>query len=841
MSIVTIAAGLTLASLSSIVSGAGNPIPTSSAFYVSPTGDDAANGDLGSPLATLGKATELAITWIHQSDGSGNYPNNAAEIILRGGRHALVSPASNPLAPGLEISGAATRPGATITFRNYTNETAVIHGAIEFVAENSPDRGSWQTVANLKVYNGGTTTTATPAGMKLVTVQKYIFSGALRAQLAERIANLRAARVNGGKFCFTEMYVNDVRKTRARHPNLRAISADTSKFTVSVANVEAGRQLELAQPIVRFNSRWLEETVGGANNDIPLLNDPHTELVFTRGWQWARGIITEWPIVAFSDVPRLVARIGAMDNPPLHNPPADIHDYTYDEGQLAEINAITSINLATPTSLETWNRCRLENNKLFVDQPGEWFFDDDEIALYYYAASGEPITTQKFQFPVTYRLVALTGRDSDPVTGVQFIGQGTGNVNASSTYWLQFEKSAWKYDNGRGNSEFYSARHAGYVQAGAIDGVHVDGFKVAYCKFSQFGATAISLGGNRMWSNGHVDRRNYDNQIRGEVKNVEIDNNYVTDGGGTGIRVEHYPNISNQRSVLDYFWFGDGITPMSAPFHSSHVGITPTTGVPQPASYDLMFQFRPRDFNPTTMYDVLVTPTDEPANVLYENPEVTGTITVDLQLRGSYNVELATFCPQVYFKRVLSTDGTAPLDNNKITSNSITWIGKNFADGVGIHVAHATNTSINNNSISDVPFNGINVGYGCFRTTNERMQIRLNGVSRAMRKLIDGAGIYTGGGRSTVIANNTMVSIGATRDVDAIDASSNPRLINDLYFDLSSRAFTVSENAASEIYADQELHTFINQGGTIHPLALDSNIPCPDNPNVWDPIPCCGN
>lgn len=1015
----TVTAGLFAAVLPQTVRGAGNPIPISGTFFVSPTGNDTANGDFNAPLATLGKAKDLAVQWINQSDG-GNYPNSSAEIFLRGGRYALVSPASNPLAPGLEITGAETRPEATITFRNYLNETAVIHGALELTLDGSPDSGSWQS-ENLYVYNGGTSATSSPAGRSWMQVQKYVFSGALRAQLAERISNMRAARVNGGNFCFTEMYVGGDRKMRARHPNLRAIQADTSRFNATEAIVQQNKNLTVQQPIVRFNSTWLEADPTGTITDVDLLADPgaRTEIIFSRAWQWGRGVITEGPVTLHSDnVPRMAAKIGAMLNPAVNSPAVDNSDFLYPEGQLADFNSITSIDIP---GLETWNRCRLENNKHFIDRPGEWFFDDDQIALYYYPAAGEPITTQKFEFPVTYRLVALTGRDADPVTGVQFIGQGTGNTTANDPYYVQFEKSAWKYDNNRGDSEYYSSRQTGYVQTGLIDGIHVDGFQVKYCKFSQFGAAGIKLGGNRMWSNGlGNNRNNYDNQPRGEVKNVVIDNNYITDGGGSAIDVNHYPNLANQRSVLDYYYngpltetqtfpgtlltftgftvssilnggvsnyllypqeFGDpdlepgdiivigghqttivsvesgiweiaddlsgygielgtpiyelapsntpsgltvsaawevppagtvtryftlyqiggfqtmnewnsdytimgnsvdgvpteipgqyrfafsgtltctvsGMPPVPEEFairvevtytaeghvkatatgHSKHIGITRATS-PTP-TYDLTFQFRPRNLNPTTGYIVTVTATNDPQSVIHEGMmDANGRIA--LGTYGAFDIQFAAFCEGLYFRRVLSTDGTAPLDNNDITENAITWIGKNFADGVGIHVPHGTNTWIYGNSIRDVPYNAISAGYGCFRGSNQLIQVRANGVTRAMRKLIDGAGIYTGGGRRMNIMNNTMVDIGATRDVDAVVASSNPRLINDLYFDLSSRGFTITANAATETYLDlQAGHNVAGQGGSFHDLALELVFSCPDDPNDFEPDNCCGN
>jgi len=56
----TIATGVFLTSLPSLLMGAGNPVPTSGTFYVAPTGSDTANGDITAPLASLGKAKELA-------------------------------------------------------------------------------------------------------------------------------------------------------------------------------------------------------------------------------------------------------------------------------------------------------------------------------------------------------------------------------------------------------------------------------------------------------------------------------------------------------------------------------------------------------------------------------------------------------------------------------------------------------------------------------------------------------------------------------------------------------------------------------------------------------------
>lgn len=735
----TIAAGVFLTSLPSLLMGAGNPVPTSGTFYVAPAGNDTANGDITAPLATLGKAKELAVAWIQQTDGSGNFINNQADVYLRAGSYPLIAPAANPLAPGLEFTPADTRQGATITFHNSPGETAVIHGALEFVAANGAETGTWSPLT-ISVYDGGTSSTSLPAPMKQVTIQKYLFSGALRTELQTRIANLRAAGVNGGRACFTELYINDTRKTRSRTPNARALFADTSKFTVTGTPAGYSR-LSLAQPIVRIDSRWVELVQGAPFDDYSPVLDGKTEVVFSRAWQWGRGFIApESTYEVVDGNSRLDATIIGMANP-CSGPIDQLSSYTYPEGQLADLASITSVNIPAGSHEESWNRGHLENNKLFVDQPGEWYFDDDEIALYYYPASGEPITTETFQIPVSYRLIALSGSETDNgdgtytenfVRGVQFIGEGTGDFDTTSPYRLQFQKSAWKYENNRGNSEYYSSRHGNYVQTGAIDGNHVDGLTVSYCKLTQFGGTGIALGGNRLWANGADDRADYNHQERGSAMHINLDNNYITDGGGSGIRVDHYPRKDN-------------------------------------------------------------------------------------------------------------TTGRYPAEDNSITSNFVTFIGQNFADGIGIQVLHAIDSWVYHNSIDDVPFDGIKAGYDCYRDnndpTNERVQVRANGVVRAMRKLMDGAGIYTGGGRRMIIANNTMVSIGATRDVDANIVTSNPRLINDLYFDLTSQLFTVTANGASEIYCSRmNSHNFTGQGGTIFYEPVLNSTACPNSDEG-----CCGD
>jgi hypothetical protein len=489
-------------------------------FYVAPSGSDLNDGSLAAPFQTIVRAKTAAADALRAG-------SNATQIYLRAGKYALIPPASDPLAPGLLITNddtPARTPTPTMTFSNYPGETAILHGAMEF--SGTAGGGSWSDATLVDVYNGN----SSPTALKNVAVKKFTFTGALRDDLQARIQNLKAADVNGGHFVFTQLYREEstgaVKKIRARQPN-DDMGVDTSHFTWPVDN-----PLDNQIAKCRFRTGNVVRTAG-----IPrFINDGHTEIRFTRMWQTVRAIIYSPDT---SDSGDIRALLTDMENPKV----GGVYTFPY-ERCIAEINPLTSYGTNQQGVWETWNRGWMENNIHFLDGEAEWFFDETNIVLYYRPPAGEVVESSVYSLPVTYTLVQLRGTDdTSPVRGVRFAGE------ISATKRLQFKKSAWKYENGRGNSKYYAFQDLAYGLSGLIDGIYVNDLKITDCAFDDIGATAIALGGNRKNAAGKQDSETYFNQPRGIAANLLILGNTFSRCGGSAIRVDHFPILNPGRTA----------------------------------------------------------------------------------------------------------------------------------------------------------------------------------------------------------------------------------------------------------------------------------------------------
>lgn len=629
-------------------------------FYVAPSGSDANDGSLASPFQTIGRAKTAAASALQAG-------SPAVQVFLRAGKYQLIAPAADPLAPGLLITDADTRPSAAMTFSNYPGETAIIHGAIEF--SGSASGGTWSDATLVDVYNGN----ISPTALKSVAVKKFTFTGPLRDDLQARIQNLRAAHVNGGHFAFTQLYREEssgpVKKIRARQPN-DSMNVDTSHFTW-----DGEKPLDNQKANCRFRSGKVVRTGG-----IPrFIDNGHTEIRFTRMWSTVRAIINSPVTNSQGDI---LVSLPAMENPKIGE------NYTYPfEATLAEVNGITSYGTNQQFVWETWNQGWMENNIHFLDAESEWFFDEDNIVLYYRPPTGEVVETSIYSLPVTYSLIQLRGSNDDsPVRNVRFVGE----VGVTPKR-LQFAKTAWKYENGRGNSEYYTFRDLAPGLSGLIDGIYVNAVTVLDCAFNDTGASAIVLGGNRKNMIGHMDSGQYDNQPRGMAANVTISRNTFSKCGGSAIRIDHYPILNS---------------------------------------------------------DVL---------------------------SGSYRFP-----------------GSEDYDNNWISENDISGVGVNFTEAPGIAIFRGINTIVENNTVLNGRYIGIEIGASFKRTDDEDNKIRLNTIDHCMTTLSDGAGIYARGGRGTNIINNFFQRVGTPRAADAVVVAP---FMMDLYLDRNTGLFDVSGNA----------------------------------------------
>jgi hypothetical protein len=99
------------------------------------------------------------------------------------------------------------------------------------------------------------------------------------------------------------------------------------------------------------------------------------------------------------------------------------------------------------------------------------------------------------------------------------------------------------------------------------------------------------------------------------------------------------------------------------------------------------------------------------------------------------------------------TSGASMMDGITVSNNYIHHIGVEYNSGVGIHVVYARNSGVVHNQINDVPYSGINFGWGGNHSNivtpdaNPNISrdnlIANNLIYRAMGVLNDGGAIYT--------------------------------------------------------------------------------------------------
>jgi hypothetical protein len=132
---------------------------------------------------------------------------------------------------------------------------------------------------------------------------------------------------------------------------------------------------------------------------------------------------------------------------------------------------------------------------------------------------------------------------------------------------------------------------------------------------------------------------------------------------------------------------------------------------------------------------------------------------------------------------------------NKIVNCKISNCGVIFPSGVGIGVMQASNNTIKGNTLFDLPYTGISIGWTYNFDDNYTSFNRIEGnyVHNVMKILADGAGIYTLGKQTgSIYSNNYIKNI--YRSKSAIGSQNNG-----FFFDEGSSGFLVDSNVVENI------------------------------------------
>ena len=145
----------------------------------------------------------------------------------------------------------------------------------------------------------------------------------------------------------------------------------------------------------------------------------------------------------------------------------------------------------------------------------------------------------------------------------------------------------------------------------------------------------------------------------------------------------------------------------------------------------------------------------------------------------------------VYLSAV-SSDPRNRVSDMVISNNTITRVGQEFFDGVGIAAGYVSAARITHNDISQVPYTAISVGWGWGQQTNYPMQsniISYNVVFDFMKELNDGGGIYVLSKQpDSTISNNYVQQMTAGKSGGGI------------YLDNGTQNYTVSSNLVLAVY-----------------------------------------
>lgn len=149
--------------------------------------------------------------------------------------------------------------------------------------------------------------------------------------------------------------------------------------------------------------------------------------------------------------------------------------------------------------------------------------------------------------------------------------------------------------------------------------------------------------------------------------------------------------------------------------------------------------------------------------------------------------------------------------DNRIAGNTITRVAQEFFDAAGMFVGYTTRTTIIHNTLSDLPYTGIAIGWGwgmtdpgqfpgctgcpfqhwkvyTTPTTSQGNQILYNKVSDYLKLLYDGGGIYSLGQQGTSLRNGELIA------GNVVFGKAPTHGGNSLYTDGGSRYITLRGN-----------------------------------------------
>lgn len=138
--------------------------------------------------------------------------------------------------------------------------------------------------------------------------------------------------------------------------------------------------------------------------------------------------------------------------------------------------------------------CYLINDLSFLDEPGEWFYDEKTEELYYYPADGVDMEQTRFFVPVVEDVIHISGQVDDKISYVQFEGITFchGAWNEPSEKGLIVNQAQNKLEiSHNADSGWYTVGYSDYEANITVE--NADNLIFKYCTFRNMGSTALRL------------------------------------------------------------------------------------------------------------------------------------------------------------------------------------------------------------------------------------------------------------------------------------------------------------------------------------------------------------
>lgn len=136
----------------------------------------------------------------------------------------------------------------------------------------------------------------------------------------------------------------------------------------------------------------------------------------------------------------------------------------------------------------------LSNDLSFLDQPGEWYFDQKNQELYFYPPKGTDLSKAKCTVPVLEEFINMTGTAANKVKNIEFDGFTFkyAAMNLISRYGLAINQ-AQTYISGIATNTNGSVSMPIDMLKGSINLEYTQGVRFTNCTFKNLGSAAIRV------------------------------------------------------------------------------------------------------------------------------------------------------------------------------------------------------------------------------------------------------------------------------------------------------------------------------------------------------------